>query len=61
MPPLVLGEAGVVALANMIEAGFKYNMLLLEKVPEQAALIAEQTKPFLALAKWFNKTIGVPD
>lgn len=54
-------ESAIVAVAAAVKSVFDYQRLLLEKVPEQATLIAEQAKPWLALAKALNKLIGVSE
>jgi hypothetical protein len=59
MPPLILSELGIVAIANAVKAVCDYNMKLLEKVPEQAQLQAELIKPWLKLAININKALGI--
>jgi hypothetical protein len=59
MNPLILSEAGIVAVAKAVEAVAVYNTKLLEKVPEQAALQAELIKPWLKLAQAVNKALGI--
>lgn len=61
MDPIILSEAGIVAVSKAVEAVANYQTKLLEKVPEQAQLQAEWIKPWLRLAKSINKALGITD
>jgi hypothetical protein len=59
MPPIVLTEMGLIAIAKAVEAVANYQRVRLETVPEAAALESEWIKPWLALGKIVNDALGI--